>query len=345
MEAESKALAAALVLADTRDHWIAAGQQLLASIIMHVYTSPNIPPEKRDLVTVRRYLLERVKPTLKTMVDSEVAGGMLAALAQSFLNTPEKELGSIISTAQRETEILDNPDVAKSLLAAGEGDEVDFADWHTGTMTVFLCLAAPKFPVFSRWLRLVLTSALDEMTEKLRPPPLPVVFMLDELATLGHLSTVENAIGLSAGYGVQIVTVFQDVAQMRDLYKGRWTSFVGNAGVRVLFNLDDFETADYWSKFIGGRLVETLSTSEDIYGIAEKQSRGEAVRPLLTPDEIMLKFAGGDQRPPESPGGIVTMGKMLLLPQGSRPIIADRVPYWEDPTLKGYWDDPRAPIA
>jgi len=25
-----------------------------------------------------------------------------------------------------------------------------------------------------------------------------------------------------------------------------------NAGVRVLFNLDDFETADYWSKFIGG---------------------------------------------------------------------------------------------
>jgi type IV secretion system protein VirD4 len=345
MEAESKALAAALVLADTRDHWIAAGQQLLASIIMHVYTSPNIPPEKKDLVTVRRYLLERVKPTLKAMVDSEVAGGMLAALAQSFLNTPEKELGSIISTAQRETEILDNPDVAKSLLAAGEGDEVDFADWHTGTMTVFLCLAAPKFPVFSRWLRLVLTSALDEMTEKLRPPPLPVVFMLDELATLGHLSTVENAIGLSAGYGVQIVTVFQDVAQMRDLYKGRWTSFVGNAGVRVLFNLDDFETAEYWSKFIGGRLVETLSTSEDIYGIAEKQSRGEAVRPLLTPDEIMLKFAGGDRRSPESPGGIATMGKMLLLPQGSRPIIADRVPYWEDPTLKGYWDDPRVPIA
>jgi hypothetical protein len=39
------------------------------------------------------------------------------------------------------------------------------------------------------------------------------------------------------------------------------------------------------------------------------------------------------------------MGKMLLLPQGSRPIIADRVPYHKDPTLKGYWDDPRVPTA
>jgi type IV secretion system protein VirD4 len=341
MEAESKALAAALVLADTRDHWIAAGQQLLAALIMHVYSSPDIAPANKDLVTVRGYLLGRLKLTLEEMAKSKNADGLIAALAQSFLDTPREEFGSIISTAQRETEILDNPEIKKSLLATGEGDEVDFAQWHRGTMTVFLCLAAPKFPVFSRWLRLVLTSALDEMTDKLRPPPLPVVFLLDELATLGHLSTVENAIGLSAGYGVQIVSVFQDVAQMRDLYKGRWTSFVGNAGVRVLFNLDDFETAEYWSKFIGGRLVETLNVSEDIYGIAEKQSRGEAVRPLLTPDEIMLRFAGGDLIEPETPGGLVTMGKMLLLPQGSRPIIADRVPYFVDPNLKGLWDDPR----
>jgi type IV secretion system protein VirD4 len=197
-------------------------------------------------------------------------------------------------------------------------------------MTVYLCLSAPKFPVFSRWLRLVLTSALDEMTDTLRPPPLPVCFMLDELATLGHLAVVENAVGLAAGYGVQLVTVFQDVAQMRDLYKGRWASFIGNAGIRVLFNLDDFETAEYWSKFIGGRLVESVNLSQDIYGITQGQSRSEVVRPLLTPDEIMLQFAAG---------------KMLVLKQGARPIIADRVPYYVDPGLSGWWDDPRGPPA
>ena len=62
-------------------------------------------------------------------------------------------------------------------------------------MSVFLCLSAPKFPVFNRWLRLVLTSALDEMTDSLNPPDLPVCFMLDELATLGHLQAAQTQVG------------------------------------------------------------------------------------------------------------------------------------------------------
>jgi type IV secretion system protein VirD4 len=96
-----------------------------------------------------------------------------------------------------------------------------------------------------------------------------VISLAARLATLGHLTTVENAVGLAAGYGVQLVCVFQDVAQMRDLYKGRWASFIGNAGVRALFNLDDYDTASYWSKFMGGSLVETRSTKQDAYGMSD----------------------------------------------------------------------------
>jgi type IV secretion system protein VirD4 len=194
-------------------------------------------------------------------------------------------------------------------------------------MSVFLCLSAPKFPVFNRWLRLVLTSALDEMTDTLNPPPLPVCFMLDELATLGHLAAVENAVGLAAGYGIQLVTVFQDTAQMKDLYKGRWASFIGNAGLRALFNLDDYDTAEYWSKFMGGRLVETHGRQRDVYGYSNGDNVGEAMRPLLTPEQIMMTFASG---------------KMLVLAQGAHPIVTDRVPYWKDNGLSGLWDDPRA---
>jgi len=327
-EAESKALAAALFVTGERerDHWTAAGQQLLAAIILYVYVSKDIPQDKKDLPTVRHLLLGAVKDTLNAMLPIDDADGLLRDLATSFLETPAKEFGSVVSAAQRQTEILDNPKIIACLSATGDGDEVDFAQWHTGTMTVYLCLAAPKFPVFNRWLRLVLTSALDEMTDNLDPPPLPVCFMLDELATLGHVAPIENAVGLAAGYGVQLVTVFQDVAQMRDLYKGRWASFIGNAGVRALFNLDDFETAEYWSKFTGSHLVGTQSQQQDIYGLTKAQTAGEAVRPLLSPEEIMLNF-GSD--------------KMLVLPQAAHPFITDRVPYWDDPSLKGLWDDPR----
>jgi hypothetical protein len=197
-------------------------------------------------------------------------------------------------------------------------------------MTVYLCLSAPKFPTFNRWLRLVLTSALDEMTDFLDPPPLPVCFMLDELATLGHLPAVENAVGLAAGYGIQLVSVFQDTAQMRDLYKGRWASFIGNAGARALFNLDDFETADYWSKFIGSTLVETRSRQQDLYGYSQGTNVGEQMRPLIPTDRLMMDYAAD---------------YMLVLAQGAHPIATQRVPYWHDPELAGLWDDPRAPIA
>jgi type IV secretory pathway TraG/TraD family ATPase VirD4 len=150
--------------------------------------------------------------------------------------------------------------------------------------------------------------------------------MLDELATLGHLASVENAVGLAAGYGIQLVSVFQDIAQMRDLYKTRWASFIGNAGVRALFNLDDFDTADYWSKFIGGRIVDSHSRQEDAYGFSNGQQVGEALRPLFSPDKIMMEFAAG---------------QMLVLAQGVRPIITNRIAYFDDRSLDGAWDDPR----
>jgi type IV secretion system protein VirD4 len=334
MEAESKALAAALfIIGDgQRDHWTAAGQQLVASIILFVYVSDKVAKEEKDLPMMRHILLGGVKQALKAMLEIDVADGLLRDLAMSFLETPEKEFGSIISTAQRQTEILDNPYIIKCLSASGVEPEVDFKAWHTGTMSVFLCLSAPKFPVFNRWLRLVLTSALDEMTDTLNPPALPVCFMLDELATLGHLATVENAVGLAAGYGIQLITVFQDIAQMRGLYKGRWASFIGNAGIRALFNLDDYDTAEYWSKFMGGQLVETYSRQEDIYGLSKGQNVGESMRPLIAPEKIMMQFAGGAADGSD---------QMLVLAQGAHPIVTIRRPYWQDKTLNGLWDDPR----
>jgi type IV secretion system protein VirD4 len=278
---------------------------------------------------VRKLLLGSLRETLEAMVEIDDGEGLIRDLALSFLATPEREFGSIISTAQRQTEILDNPFMIACLSATGPGEEVDFKAWKAGTMTVYLCLSAPKFPTFNRWLRLVLTSALDEMTDTLAPPPLPVCFMLDEVATLGHLAAVENAVGLSAGYGIQLVTVFQDTAQMRDLYKGRWASFIGNAGVRALFNLDDFDTAEYWSKFIGSRLVESRSTQQDIYGFSKGDNVGQSMRPLISPDQMMMNFASG---------------KMLVLAQGAHPIVTDRVAYFADQGLYGLWNDPRVPL-
>jgi type IV secretory pathway TraG/TraD family ATPase VirD4 len=83
--------------------------------------------------------------------------------------------------------------------------------------------------------------------------------------------------------------------------------------VRALFSLDDYDTAKYWSDFIGGRIVATRNTQNDNYGLSQGYSVGEAMRPLLSPEEIMLQFG---------------QGKMLVLPQGERPVVTHRFAYW-----------------
>jgi len=323
MESEAKALAEALIMGDA-DHWTSGARQLLAGLILYVVTSDDIPQGQKDLVTVRKLLLGAMNDVLQSMVQSTAVDGLLSLLASSFIATPEKEFGSILSTAQRQTDILDNPQIAACMAASGHGEEVDFANFVHGTMTVFLCLSAPKFAVFNRWLRLVLTSALNEMTEVLSPPEKPVRFILDELATLGHMQVVEDAIGLAAGYGVEIWSVWQDLSQLKAIYRQRWASFIGNAGVRVVFNVADFESAEYWSRFMGGRLVETRSQNVDTLGLAHGGGIGETVRPLMTPEEIMMAFSGG---------------KMLVLAHGARPFVVDRVPYYANDDFYGLWDD------
>jgi type IV secretion system protein VirD4 len=183
-------------------------------------------------------------------------------------------------------------------------------------LSAYVCLPAPRFPVFNRWLRLVLNAALTEMTGRLDPPAMPVRFMLDELATLGRLDAVENASGLAAGYGVQLWTVWQDLGQLKDIYKARWPTFVNNAGVRVAFSAHDLETAKYVSDMVGVGTV-LVGTNDHALSVS---SRG-----VMTPDEVM--------RLPDD--------KMLVLIAGQQPTMTERTPYWLRDDLRGAWDDPR----
>ena len=68
----------------------------------------------------------------------------------------------------------------------------------------------------------VASSALSGPTERLKASNpalggLPL-FLLDEFAALGRLEAVERAMGLMAGYGLQLWPILQDMGQLKDLY-------------------------------------------------------------------------------------------------------------------------------
>jgi len=326
MPTEAAALAGALVVGED-DHWNNSARLLLRGLILHVLTAPEFDG-KRDLVTVRRLLMSVAPADLfQAMQGNAAAGGLVSECGAAFATTPEKECGSILSTARQQTMILDDPLLRASLADRGAAG-MDFGGWRRTGLSVFVCLPAPYMQTFNRWLRIVVTTALNTLTTRQDPPPLPVQFHLDELATLGRLEAVETAIGLAAGYGVQIWSVFQDLGQIRDLYKARAPSFWSNAGVRAVFSLQDKETAEYVSGLTGVTTIQSRTEQQTPYGQTTGQSAAPVARPLLRPEEVMQRY---------------TANLMLVLLDGVPPLEAARVPYYQDPELAGLWEDPREP--
>lgn len=324
MPTAAAALAGALVIGQD-DHWNNAARLLLRGLLLHVLTDP-LYEGQRDLVTVRALLMGTAPADLfAAMSANPEAGGLVRQCGDGFASTPETELGSIVSAARVQTMFLDDPALQASLREQGGG--VDFSQWQDDVpLSVFVCLPAPYMQTFSRWLRLVVTAALNSLTTRQKAPSRPVQFHLDELATLGRLEAVETAVGLAAGYGVQVWSVFQDLGQIRDLYQARAPSFWSNAGIRAVFNLQDVETAEYVSRLIGTTTVQVRTTQLSALGLVGGGSAAATARPLLQPDEVMQRYA---------------QGKMLVLLDGVYPLEARRVPYYEDPALRGLWDDPR----
>src|SRR3546814_7484920 len=163
----------------------------------------------------------------------------------------------------------------------------------------------------SDWSSDVCSSDLG-LTDLARAPASParsVLFLLDEFAALGRLEPVERAMGLMAGYGIQLWPILQDVHQLRALYERRAGTFLSNAGVLQIFGVNDHDSAKLVSDLLGQETVvfESMSRAIDAEETGISFGSQHVGRPLLPPDEVRtlrealkLLFLAG-QRPIVAP--------------------------------------------
>lgn len=388
---DAAALAEALVMDPpgqvSEAHWNEEAKALLGGLIMFV--ACHEIPERRSLAAVRDYLTlppERFRELLELMQQSDQAHGLIARAANRFLGKADREAASVLSNAQRHTHFLDSP----RIVAAMSRSDLRFADLRHEVTSVFLVLPPNRLDAYSRWLRLLVSEALQDIardaenpegaekpqealrafsgasgpiadpegpeaatarltgrSEALTAPqagtelrmtlsaapraserprsPLPglppALFLLDEFAAFGRLEAVERAMGLMAGYGIQLWPILQDMSQLRDLYGTRANTFIANAGVQQVFGVNDFETAKWLSQSIGQETRAYQSTSHKP-GEMDSTTTSVTGRDLLTPDEIM-------QMPPEA---------QLLRIQGQPVTVARKLRYYADPEFRGLFE-------
>ena len=318
-------------------HWNEEAKALLGGLILFVATEE--PGYRRNLACLRELLTlapDAFRDLLKRMQASSAAGGLVARAANRHLGKSDREAAGVLSSAQRHTHFLDSPRMA----AVMEHSDFGFAELKERTCSLFLVLPPDRLDAYARWLRLMVAQSLSALARtSARPERLPVLFLLDEFAALGRLEAVERAMGLMAGYGMQLWPILQDLHQLKATYGQRAGTFMSNAGLIQVFNVNDMDTASWVSRTLGDttEVYSTGSTghsskSGDWLGEGTS-SEGSAVhlarRALLTPDEVRR----------------LDPDKAILFKAGARPILARKVRYHADPEFGGLFEETSAPIA
>ncbi|PPJ46398.1 conjugal transfer protein TraG [Rhizobium sp. KAs_5_22] len=279
-------------------HWNEEARALIAGLIL--FTIVAEPPGRRDLGTLRDHLTlspEKFANLLLRMQALDGAGGLIARAANRHLGKSDREAAGVLSAAQRHTHFLDSP----RMTAVLSRSDFRFADLKRNNATVFLVLPPDRLSTYSRWLRLLVTQSLTEMARDPAAPARPVLYLLDEFTALGHLAPVERAMGLMAGYGVQLWPILQDIHQLRATYGQRAGTFLSNAAVLQVFGVNDVETASLIARSIG---------KTDAHYVTRSWSEG--------------KTSSSEH--------------MILLRQGKRPAWVRKIRYHDDNEFRGLFD-------
>ena len=326
---DASLIADALVVSDRSNdpHWTESARTLIEGVIMLVATHP-VFKGKRDLTTVYRLIgkgldvpapegekkrdgMELLKQAMLTapQVAIQLAGA-------DFFDRPDRERGSVLSTARRQLRPMAFDEIAASLSAGG----LDLADLKRESVTIYLCIPARHLGTCGRWLRLFVNIALQAMERVKIAPKVPVLFLLDEFAALGPMRQIEDAAGQIAGYGVKLWPILQDLGQLKALYKDRWETFMGNAGVLQFFGNSDLTTLEWISKRLGKTAVEVRGQSTVAPGSRNSGATGESFSTqlfsLLEPEAVALIFGRADPAL-----------RQLIIRPGLQPMILQRAYY------------------
>lgn len=299
ISADGALFADALIISNEKDpHWTDSAKNLIKGLTLHLMATMSETPAVSDLRAAINGTPAELDALFTAMTNSEAFGGTVANIGAALLGKHEaggKELSSIMSTAAEQTAPLD--DIAEVL---GHSD-FTLRDLSRRRMTIYVILPGMRMGTHFRWLRLFIQQALAAMERSPVPEgELPVWFVLEEFASLGYMRTIETAAGLTAGFGVMLWSVLQDLTQLKTHYPNSWETFLGNAGIVQAFANADLTTTDHLSQRLGmtqvmDRQVVRVQGTGMAAGDTGLRQTPRAVR-LLDPNEITRHFARETRR-------------------------------------------------
>lgn len=243
------------------DFWYSAAAKLLAPLLYAAASSG------RTMSDVVRWVDEQEVPVVEAVLEElDVAEALQAARAT--WRRDDRQRSSVYTTAETVIEAFADPIVAGS---AARSDIDPGRLCRDGAHTLYLCAPArhqQRFqPLFSGLVTEVLDAAVELAAARGGPLDPPLLVVLDEAANVAPLSDLDVLAATAAGHGVQLVTVWQDLAQISARYGQRAATVVNNHRAKVVLSgISDPATLEHMSALIGEEEVAQSSTTTDQEG-------------------------------------------------------------------------------
>ena len=207
---------------------------------------------------------------------------------------------------------------------ATETHDFDFENLRRIPTSIYIMVPTPYKKTIAPVTRLFFQLALRTLQKRLpdkEDEPLPVLFMIDEFHSLGHMKEVLDAPTVIPGYGGRIVTVVQTPASLDEIY-GRDAAriFLDVSQLQIYMTPNDTTTREMVERKLGYRTQVSKSVSSKSFGTMEDRSQNlsEIKRPLMSADDV----------------GKMPSHKQVITIQGRSPVYADRIRYYEDKHFK-----------
>lgn len=327
------------------DHWIGSAINFLIGVLLHVkYANPNanlgdvvdflnpvdmplmhhiadilgFPREGEEEPTVN-YSFNHLKHFENKELFKELHGKdtlthpIVAQKFAAIFSTPDKERGSIISSANKKLEIFLDPLIRKHTKIS----DFTVQDLMKERVTLYLVVPPETIDRCRPLLRLIITQMVYGLTKTMKfenkkktfkdktsdfinkykemienyifikPKKNRILFMLDEFPSLGKLGIVESAMSYIAGYGLKVLLIAQSLKQLEKIY-GKANFFKANCSIQIYLTPNEIEDAEQISKTIGNKTVRVFTKQiKGAFDIMPIKTESFVGRPLMTPSEVM----------------------------------------------------------
>jgi type IV secretion system protein VirD4 len=159
-----------------------------------------------------------------------------------------------------------------------------------GRHTLYLCAPAHDQRrlrgYFTALTQQLLSHAFTSATRTGRPLDPPLLIVLDETAHIAPLPELDGLAATCASHGIQLVTVWQDLAQVRARYGARAPTVLNNHRAKLFLpGIADPDTLEYASRLIGDEEASVPSWTKDPRG-GRSTTSTRGPRRLLPPEDL-----------------------------------------------------------